>query len=347
MSTSGETTIPMGILSCKTDEKSGIGSVVFFIAFFGISSVAAIAIGSFPLQASIATIFLFAGVHNWLEFRYFVGRMPLRWGRSAPFYCMAIGGVLFLAGLYWVAYAGSGTWLWNNKEWSLFVSVWNSLLIAWVLILYSMRKRNAKVSRVWLLLLSVAFLASSFAWLAPLYCSLALVFLHPLIAMWFLERQIRRTKREWLRAYQWCLLTVPMFIVVLAVWLSFQPNLPDEQELFWRIAQHAGSQLFPAVSSHLLVTIHVFLETIHYFVWLLLIPLVDRRSIPWRFREIPLLSNARGLPKLIGAILALGAMVAIALWFGFFVDYTTTRDIYFAVAILHVLAEFPFLIKML
>lgn len=28
-------------------------------------------------------------------------------------------------------------------------------------------------------------------------------------------------------------------------------------------------------------------------------------------------------------------------------DYTTTRDIYFALAILHVLAEFPFLIKML
>ena len=35
------------------------------------------------------------------------------------------------------------------------------------------------------------------------------------------------------------------------------------------------------------------------------------------------------------------------LWFGFAVDYTTTRDIYFAFAIGHVLAEFPFLIKML
>jgi len=29
------------------------------------------------------------------------------------------------------------------------------------------------------------------------------------------------------------------------------------------------------------------------------------------------------------------------------VDYATTRDIYFAFAIAHVMAEFPFLIKML
>lgn len=93
--------------------------------------------------------------------------------------------------------------------------------------------------------------------------------------------------------------------------------------------------------------VHVFLETIHYFVWLLLIPLVDRRSIPWRFREIPLLSNSRGLPKLVFGVFAFGTLAALALWVGFTVDYTMTRVIYFAVAILHVLAEFPFLIKML
>jgi hypothetical protein len=35
------------------------------------------------------------------------------------------------------------------------------------------------------------------------------------------------------------------------------------------------------------------------------------------------------------------------LWFGFSVDYATTRDIYFTVAIAHVLAEAPFLLRML
>lgn len=265
-------------------------------------------VGSFPLQASIATNFIFAGLHNWLEFRYFVGRMPVRWGRSVPFYTVAIGGVLSLAGLYWIAYAGSGNWLWSNNEWSLFASVWNSLLIAWLVTLYFLRKRNAKQNNPWQLFLSVALFMSSLTWFAPMYCSLALVFLHPLIAIWFLERQIRRTKREWLRAYHLCIAAVPLFLVGLALWLSRLPNLPDDSLLFWKISQHAGSQLFPTVSSHLLVTIHVFLETIHYFVWLLLIPLVDRRSIPWRFREIPLLSNSRGLPKLVFGIFAVSPL---------------------------------------
>ena len=54
-------------------------------------------IGSFPLAASIATIFLFAGVHNFMEFRYFAARMPVRWGRSRLYYSIGIGGVLVLA----------------------------------------------------------------------------------------------------------------------------------------------------------------------------------------------------------------------------------------------------------
>ena len=49
-------------------------------------------IAAAPLQMSIATIFLFAGVHNFMEFRYFAARMPLRWGKSRLFYSIGIGG---------------------------------------------------------------------------------------------------------------------------------------------------------------------------------------------------------------------------------------------------------------
>ena len=37
----------------------------------------------------------------------------------------------------------------------------------------------------------------------------------------------------------------------------------------------------------------------------------------------------------------------VVLWFGFSMDYSTTRDIYFTVAMAHVLAEAPFLLRML
>jgi hypothetical protein len=46
-------------------------------------------------------------------------------------------------------------------------------------------------------------------------------------------------------------------------------------------------------------------------------------------------------------MLVLSALVVVALWFAFSVDYGTTRDIYFTVAMAHVLAEAPFLLKML
>jgi len=35
------------------------------------------------------------------------------------------------------------------------------------------------------------------------------------------------------------------------------------------------------------------------------------------------------------------------LWFGFSANYTLTRDIYFTIAMAHVLAEAPFLLRMI
>jgi len=129
--------------------------------------------------------------------------------------------------------------------------------------------------------------------------------------------------------------------------LAREPNLSEDTNLFWRITQHAGSQILPGISSHLLVATHVFLETIHYAVWIVLIPLVDFRAIPWKVGEIPLFANRNGFPKIVLACLAASGLIVLALWWGFAVDYTTTRDVYFAFAMAHVLAEFPFLVKML
>ena len=72
------------------------GAHVFVLAFVSFCAIAAAVIGAFPLQLSIATILLFAGIHNFMEFRYFTARMPVRWGRSRMFYATAIGGVALL-----------------------------------------------------------------------------------------------------------------------------------------------------------------------------------------------------------------------------------------------------------
>jgi hypothetical protein len=313
--------------------------------FVSACAVGAVLIGSFPLQLSIVTIFLFAGPHNLMEFRYFAARMPVRWGRSRLFYSVGIGGVVVLTAAYLTLYFASGSWLWSLASWQIYAAVWNTALIVWVGSLFYQRGKQRR--RDWSLAFAAAFFLAGLAWIVPQYWSLALVYLHPLVAMWFLERQIRRTRPEWLRAYHLCLLSIPVFLVLIWIAVSNQPNLPQDTNLFWRINQHAGSEILPSLSSHLLVATHVFLESIHYFVWLLLMPLVDRRAIPWRLKDVPMFANANGIPKIFAAFLVFSMIVSITLWFGFAVDYPTTRDIYFAFAIGHVLAEFPFLVKML
>ena len=318
-------------------------ATVLVFAFVSCCALAAVVIGSSPLQLSIVTIFLFAGVHNLMEFRYFAARMPVRWGKSRVFYSVAIAGVVVLTSAYLALYFANDNWLWNG---GVYLSLaWNTSFIAWIGALFYLRGKQT--SRDWGWAVPLVLFVAAAAWASPQYWSLSLVYLHPLIAMWFLERQIRRTKPEWLRAYHVCLASIPVFVVL--IWLAFsgRTNLPNETRLFWRIAQHAGSDILPGVSSHVLVATHVFLESIHYFVWLLLIPLVDRRAIPWRLNDVPMFSNANGIPKIFVGFVVFSIAIVFLLWFGFAVDYTTTRDIYFAFAIGHVLAEFPFLIKML
>jgi hypothetical protein len=73
----------------------------------------------------------------------------------------------------------------------------------------------------------------------------------------------------------------------------------------------------------------------------------QKRNRIWEVKTVPIARHPRGFPKLVGAALLLGVFVVAVLWFGFALDYSTTRDIYFTVAIAHVLAEAPFLLKML
>jgi hypothetical protein len=92
---------------------------IFLIAFLVSCALCAAVIGSFPLQMSIATIFLFAGVHNFMEFRYFAARMPVRWGRSRNFYAVGIAGVVALSAAYLTLYFSYGNWLWSINDWTL------------------------------------------------------------------------------------------------------------------------------------------------------------------------------------------------------------------------------------
>src|ERR1041384_2893740 len=72
-----------------------------FAATVALCIVAAAAFASWlPLQVSIITLFLFAGPHNWFELRYFLMRLPVRFGRSRNFFLTAFAGLFVLTLAY-------------------------------------------------------------------------------------------------------------------------------------------------------------------------------------------------------------------------------------------------------
>lgn len=370
---------------------------VFIAMLVACGCLSALLASWLPLQVSVVTVFLFAGPHNWFELRYFLMRLPVRFGRSRNFFLTAFAGIACLTMAYVALPVLYNFGAWPDNAWPTILASWNTLLLFWLALLVRLRGKQ-KPARDWSWTIPVALALCSLNWLAPELFSLGIVYLHPLVALWFLDRHLRRTRPAWLGAYRRCLCLLPLLLAGMVWQLSRTPPLADDNGLFWRITQHAGAQLLPNVSSHVLVAVHVFLEMLHYGVWLVALPLIarpqtsiaraqmpvgtqlrvrplqseetplrvrsgrTRRSVPanreggW-FRDlwarisppqtVPLAQHPRGFPKLVATALGVGVFLVVILWFGFSVDYATTRDVYFTVAIAHVLAEAPFLLKML
>lgn len=322
-------------------------SATAFATLLAGSAIVSAALASWlPLPVSIVTVFLFAGPHNWFEARYFLMRLPVRFGRSRNFFLVAFAGVGLLTLAYISLPALYYANVWSGANWANAIAVWNTALVLWISALVLMRARQ-KSNRDWFWVLPVAFTLCACNWLSPEMFSLAIVYVHPLVALWFLDRHLRRTKPQWLPIYRRCLMFLPLLVVGMLWQLSRTTPLNDDNGLFWRITQHAGADLLPNISSHLLVSTHVFLEMLHYGVWIVALPLIGGTGAVWSTKTIPIANHSRGFPKLIAAFLIASLGVVVVLWFGFSFNYTVTRDLYFTVAIAHVLAEAPFLLRMI
>src|ERR671919_2571891 len=106
------------------------------ISFSGIVVVCVVAAAAFasllPLQVSIVTLFLFAGPHNWFELRYFLMRLPVRFGRSRNFFITAFAGIGFLTTAYIAMPVMSAMGLLPGTAWSKVLATWNTLLLLWI-----------------------------------------------------------------------------------------------------------------------------------------------------------------------------------------------------------------------
>jgi hypothetical protein len=268
----------------------------------------------FPVRLSVVAVFLFAGPHNWMEARYFVARMPVRWGQQRTFFLVAITGVIVLSATFSIIAV--------NR------SMWHTAAALWTLILIRTVRRD-----VFTAALPVAFLWMAAAWAAPGWTDLSLVFLHPGIALWFVRRQIARTRPEWLPGFHGVLAAiVPLGIIILFFHGGMDTVLANAPLSFAQLS------LPPS-----LLALHAFLELLHYGAWVILLPLIGLAAAPWDFRRVPLVGHRDGWPRLVKLAFSAGAVAVVLLWVCFLADYKTTREIYFTLAIVHVMAEVPFL----
>ncbi len=128
----------------------------------------------------------------------------------------------------------------------------NSAFVLWILLLADYRFRETLAEKwLWLFPVGLALVAATWAW--PLAWSLALVYLHPLVAIWFLDRELGRRRPRWQTVYRRGLMLIPVLVGVLWWRLADAPDLPGGDLLSMQITQHAGANLLSGVSSRFLV----------------------------------------------------------------------------------------------
>ena len=317
-----------------------------FLFLFLVTASATLMAGWAPLSVSIAAVFLFAGPHNWAEARYMLGRLPARPGKLWPWFLTSALGVLGLTLTLALLPLAEKTGFLGESGIETGVALWNTALIGWVVTLALWRARqNPRRDWDWLVPGGLALAAMN--WAYPYLFGFALVYLHPILALVILDREIAKSRPGWRSAYRAALACVPVAIIILWFHLAQAPSLPGDTELFQTIVRHAGSDVFPRVSTHFLVSAHALLELVHYAVWLVAIPAIGWRSMPWRLHTIPAACRSANWRRLVAASLLCGILAVFLLWAAFLADYTVTRHIYFTVAMVHVLAEIPFLLRAL
>lgn len=305
----------------------------FAAACLAAVAAAAVWCAAAPVAASMLAVGLLAGPHNWIEARVLLTQMPPRWGRLRPFFLTAAAGVAILTAAEIATLLAMRLDALSPSAVRHAVVGWNLALVAWATTLAMLRARQ-RPRHAWLDYAPAIGLAAAAAAIAqPAWFALAIVYLHPLMALAFLDRTLPPRLR---RTYRRLLPLVPIAggLVVVALWGRGNAAAAT-------LSRQAGADLWNGAPAASLIGLHAFLELLHYAAWIAAIPWAHRVHL-LRLSDVPL---RRRFPLLVSVALLAGGGMCVLLWVGFAVDYHTTRDVYFAAAVAHVLAEIPFWLR--
>lgn len=312
--------------------------------------VAAVALAA-PIGVKVLAVLLLAGPHNWLEFRFFLSRLPARWkgGNERSFFLLSFAGVALLAGAYiplmLSLYAGTIEWNFARelyRWWATSVCLWTAALFL-LAGRASIGAKSKHLKGLYLPLMAIGALAlSGFAVTQPIYFGVALVFAHPLVSFAILDREIARHRPQWLFGLRCGFALVPVLIG--SFWWHLQGlSFTTQGAIAEHIVRQTGAPSLPFMSSYFLLSSLVFLDLLHYAVWMIAIP---KSSAGWKGlqpRSFPVITRFPKLKLPVQIVFAATSLMVLFLWCAFSSDYVATSQFYFVFAIAHVLAEIPFL----
>ncbi|MGE4159439.1 MAG: hypothetical protein AB7F75_10140, partial [Planctomycetota bacterium] len=237
-----------------------------------------------PVEGTLLAVFLFAGLHNWVELRYFLARWPSRWGTQTPFLATGLAGAFLLT--LWRFLSGWGAFQgWFNEQ-AGFTSgtAWNAALLGWLALLALLsgeRHKRRLLCFVFFLVAAVLSLQLK-AWVV----GVALVFAHPLVSLLFLYRSHRSDPR---RVTFFKGLVAGLVMVCAGLWFYVDPWPAPTTDPLWsqRIAWQVGWPVL-GINPGFLISTHLFLELVHYMIWVLIFPAWGFRIRPHDTRTIPL-----------------------------------------------------------
>jgi len=315
-------------------------------AALALAVLATLLVARAPVEFALASVFVLAGPHNWMEFRYAIARLPARLAPFRDYFIVAVAGVLLLT-VGAILVPGAARFGGSPRSLALWATLWNVALIGWIATLVLLRSRQKPV-RDWSWVVPLAFAVAACAWWRPGAWSLALVYAHPLVSFVVLDRELRRRRRDWRPAYHAALLLLPVLIALLCWSLRDAPPLAGEgsDALTMRLLRQAGGESTTWLSPRALVATLALLEVLHYAVWIVALPVVTGQGVPWRRVRIPIARAHRHRTRLVQLALGTLAVAVVALWIAFAADPVRARDLYFTLAIVHVLAEVPVVLRL-
>ncbi len=264
-----------------------------------------------PIALTLAGFVAFGALHNLLELRYVLGRFAgLLSGR---FLTVLLGLITAIA----LARLVSG-------RYAEIVLGYAVLVVAAV---WALRARWLALGVV----LGVLGVAAGLSLTHPAYHFVVLTHLHNLVPLAFVWEFARRN---------------PLLRAVSVGWVLVIPSLimAGAFDALWRLDgstrfSPAASPLFEGTTAMRFLTVFAFLQSMHYVVWVWLLPRYAPAATARFEQRVPALKGWR--------IWALGVAAAAILGIILWADYGTGRGIYSSLAGYHAYLEFPVLLVML